>query len=308
MDLNAVLLLSRVIEQKSFSKASAITGVPTSTISRKISQLEEDLNIQFLERTTRKLRLTESGRIFYEQTQPAINALLSAQQIVADKKADTSGTLRLSIPPGLEESLILPLLFEFKKENPQVCLKIVATGNNLKFVEDGIDVALRLGNLKDSNNIAHTLIEYVHILVASPDYLEQYGMPLEPTELCDHHLICATNWLNDTRWHFSKKDKTEIVDIKESISLNHYVAMQLAAERGMGICELPSVNCINSLQDMKLVRVLPAWSLSVYGEKKLRLSIVYTSNRYNSVIIKNFKNFCVNYFKQNNLNIKNLFP
>ncbi|VAW55861.1 Transcriptional regulator, LysR family [hydrothermal vent metagenome] len=303
MDLNAVLLLSSVIEQKSFSKASNITGVPTSTISRKISQLEKDLNIQLLERTTRKLRLTEKGRVFYEQTQPAINILLAAQQNAADKETEISGTLRLSIPPGLEKSLILPLLFNFKKEYPQICLKVIATGNNLKFVEDGIDVALRLGKLADSNNIAHTLIEYEHILVASPDYIKQYGMPLEPTDLPNHRLICATNWLNDTRWRFLKKDKMVSIDIKESISLNHYVAMQLATEKGMGICELPSVNCIDALQNKKLVSVLSTWNLSVYGENKLGLSIVYTSNRYNSAVIKNFKNFCINYFKQTNLTL-----
>ena len=305
MDLNSVLLLTKVIEQKSFSKASKITGVPTSTISRKISQLEENLNVQLLERTTRKLRLTEKGRAFYEQTKPAISTLLSAQQKIEDQETDTLGTLRLSVPPGLEKSLVLPLLYKFKKENPHVCLKVMVTPNNLRFVEDGIDVAFRLGELKDSNNIAHTLIEYEHILVASTRYIEHHGLPTNPRELSSHHLISGTNWLNDNQWSFFKDDETITLDIKESISFNHYEVMQLATEKGMGICELPSVNCLNELKNQSLVRVLPAWKLDIYGKHKLCLSIVYTSNRYNSAIIRNFKSFSVNYFRNISLLLKN---
>ena len=296
MDLNSVFLLARVIEHKSFSKASKATGIPTSTISRKISQLEESLNIQLLERTTRKLRLTEKGNEFYEQTQPAIYTLLSAEKNIINE-INLLGTLRLSIPPGLEKSLLIPLLFAFKEEYPKVCVKVVATGNNLRFVEDGIDVALRLGKLKDSNNIAHTLLEYRHILVASPSYIKQYGAPDRPDDLSNHQLICATNWLNDMKWDFIKDNKMTSLDINESISINHYESMQLAVEKGMGIGELPIINCTESLKHKRLVRILPSWNLNIYGEDKLTLSIIYSSNKYNSKVIKNFKWFCVRYFK-----------
>lgn len=298
MDLNAIALFAKVIECNSFTEASLKTGVPTSSISRKISELEASLNIQLLERTTRKLRLTDKGRIFYEKIHPAVNDLNSARLNLVDSNVADRGTLRLSVPPGIEESLIIPLFAAFQKDNPGVSLKVLVSGPNLNFIEDGIDIALRIGELKDSNHIAFTLIEYHHVLVASPGYIKTSGTPLAPLQLADHRVICATNWHNDKQWIFNKSNKKVIVDINESLSLNHYAAIQLACEKSMGIAELPSVNVIHAVEQGRLVRVLPDWMLTVYDQEKLKLSIIYTSNRYNSAIIKNFKNFCLHYFNR----------
>ncbi len=305
MDLNAVALFAKVVECRSFSKAAEKTGVSTSSISRKVSELEAGLNIQLLERTTRKLRLTEEGRIFYAKIQPAIHSLDFARLDLLDNKSETKGTLRLSVPTGLEQSLIIPLLADFQNNHPDICLKVLATATNLKFVEDGIDIALRVGELKDSHNIAHTLLEYNHLLVASPEYIKSNGRPTEPAALAEHQLICATNWHDDTQWKFSSHHNIYTLEVRESLSLNHYAAIQLAAEKGMGIAELPSVNCAEAIQQGRLIQVLADWQLIIYGQEKLKLSIIYTANRYNSILIKSFKNYCINYFndisKKNNM-------
>jgi len=298
MDLNAVALFTRIVEYRSFSKTSQKTGVPSSSISRKISDLEAHLNVQLLERTTRTLRLTEEGRIFYEKIQPAVHALDSARLELLDNKLQNMGTLRLSVPTGLEESLVMPLLTAFQKNHPDICLKVLATGNNLKFVEDGIDIALRVGELKNSNNIAHTLLEYQHILVASPLYLQQNGIPKKPAELHSHKLICATNWHDDAQWKFIDNKIQFTLNVNESLSLNHYSAIQLAAENDLGIAELPSVNCVDAIKQGRLIPLLTNWKLNIYGQENLKFSIIYTANRYNSVLIKNFKNFCIQHFKQ----------
>ncbi len=143
-DFNAMALFAHVVECKSFSKAAIKCGVPTSSISRKISELEKSLNIRLLERTTRTLRLTEKGRIFYEQIQPAIRVLNGARIDLADSNESNEGVLRISVPPGLEESLIIPCLSVFKKLNPGIVLKVLVTEANLKFVEDGISDAYRV--------------------------------------------------------------------------------------------------------------------------------------------------------------------
>lgn len=298
MDLNAIALFAKVIECKSFTEASAKTGVPTSSISRKISELEASLNVQLLERTTRKLRLTEKGRIFYEKIQPAVHDLDSARLNLIDTNVTDTGTLRLSVPPGIEESLMIPLLTSYQKKYPGVCLKVLMTGSNLNFIEDGIDVALRIGKLKDSNQISHTLIEYSHILVASPSYIKEKGIPRAPSQLAEHRLICATNWHNDKQWEFKKESNKIIIELKESLSLNHYQAIQLACEQGMGIAELPSINVVHAITQGRLVQVLFDWQLKVYDQYKIKLSIMYTANRYNSALIKNFKNFCMSHFNQ----------
>ncbi len=296
MDLNAVALLVKVIEYHSFSKASDKTAVPTSTISRKIAELEVALDMQLLERTTRTLRLTENGRIFYEQIKPLIEALDLARLSLMDKNLRVSGTLRLSVPPGIEESIIIPLLASFKKINPETCIKVIATGTNLKFVEDGIDVALRIGELKDSNFIAHSLVQYKHILVASPEYLLDKKIPVHPDELSGHSLISAGNWYGDAQWKFKKNQHKVVYNINESLSLNHYAAIQLAIKSNMGIGEIPSINGFADLKKGSLIQILPRWALSVYGQETVKLSVVYSANRYNSTLIKNFKNFCVTYF------------
>ncbi len=299
MDLNSMYLFVQVVEYKSFTVASGKTGVPTSTISRKISDLESNLGVQLLERTTRQLRLTEKGRIFYENIQPSVSTLNAARQNLVDTEAIDSGTLRITVPPGLEKSIIMPLLQKFKQSYPNIRLKVQFTGAQLKFIEDGIDVALRVGELSDSSLIAIPLLEYDHILVASPDYIRSNGQPADPSALSNHQLICGTNWHDTKQWKFVKQQQKITIDLNESLSLNHYIAIQLAIESGMGIGELPSINCRNDLEQNKLVRVLPEWRLDLFNltkTEKLKLSVVYTANRYNSELIKTFKNFCVQHF------------
>lgn len=301
MDLNALALFSKIIECNSFSAAAKKTGVSTSSISRKISQLEASLNIQLIERTTRKLRLTEKGRIFFENIQPAIQALNSARLDLLDNNMESSGTLRLSVPNGLEESVVIPLLSGFQHAYPDICLKVLATSTHLKFVEDGIDIALRVGELQDCSLIAHSLLHYEHILVASPEYAAQHRLPCTPAELSQHKIICATNWHNDAQWFFNKNQQTYVFDINESLSLNHYAAILSAAEKSMGIAELPSINCKQAIDQGRLIGVLPDYSLRVYDEKNLKLSIVYTANRYNSRLIKIFKHYCLDHFNKDKL-------
>ena len=310
MNLNAVALFAKVVEYKSFSKASEKSGVSTSSMSRKISELEANLNVKLLERTTRTLRLTNEGAIFFEKIQPAIYALNSARLDLLDDSSQSKGTLRISVPPGLEDSLIIPLLADFKKQYPEVRLKLIATPANLKFVEDGIDIALRIGNLNDSNNIARTVLTYNHILVASPDYLK--NNPIQgndkqvPPLLDNQKLLCAANWNDNIQWQLSNGKSKHTINIKESLSFNHYVAIQLAAEKGMGIAELPSINCIESIKKGSLIQILPDWKLSVYGEDEIKLSIVYTANRYNSILIQNFKVFSLDFFKSKQEQINNI--
>ncbi len=301
MDFNAIYLFVQVVDCKSFTAASVKTGVPTSSISRKISELEASLNSQLIERTTRQLRLTEKGRKFYDTILPAVNTLNAARQNLVDTETTDSGTLRLTAPPGIERSVIIPLFNKFKQRYPNIRLKVQFTGAQLKFIEDGIDVALRIGELRDSSLIAITLLEYDHILVASPKYLATHGAPESPANLAQHKLICGTNWHDSKQWRFIKNKKTIAIDINESLSLNHYIAIQVALEQGMGIGELPSINCREEIENGKLITVMPDWHLNLFNltkTEKLKLSIVYTANRYNSELIKTFKNFCVNYFKK----------
>ena len=293
IDLNSMAMFTKVVEYKSFTEASRRTGIPVSTISRRIALLEKSLNVRLLERSTRKLRLTELGHEYYEHCCRAMQELETANLIIHDRQTEVSGLLRISVPPSLEKCLVIPLVIRFQALYPKARIRIWVTNQKMNLVEDNIDLALRVGGLEDSSLIARKLIEYRHILVASPRYLKKFGAPKHPLELEKHRLICFNDWYGSTTWRFAKGNKKEKLDVKETLSINDFIGAQFAAEADLGITELPSIICNHALQEKKLIEVLPDWHFSPLSEFKIKLYFVYPSNRNLSRLVKLFKDYCV---------------
>jgi len=293
VDLNAMALFVKVVECNSFSEASARTGVAVSTVSRRVSQLEEELGIRLLERSTRQLRLTFLGQDYYEYCRRAIEELAAANLMISKRQEDISGILRLSVPPSLEKCLVLPLVSQFQARYPKARVKIWVTDRKLNFIEDGVDLALRVGSLEDSSLIARQLIEYRHVLLAAPSYLEKFSSPQSPQELRDHRLICYGDWFNESTWTFTQKNKCEQILVEHALSMNDFHGIQLAIEAGLGISELPSIMCQQELKLGKLVEVLPQWQFGYSHNSQLPLSAVYPSNRNLSRLVSTFKDFCI---------------
>lgn len=287
-DLNAMALFVRVVEHKGFSAASRRLGVPISTVSRKVSELEKALGVRLLERSTRQLRLTELGQDYYAYCRRGLEEIETGALMLHERQAEISGTLRLSVPPGLADRLVVPLVSAFQAAYPAVIVRILITERNVDFIQDAVDLALRVGKLEDSTLVARPLIEYRHVLVGSPDYLDTFGTPGHPRDLPAHRMVTFGGWFDDVSLKLVNNGSVHTVKIEGVLALNDYAGIQCAAEAGQGIAEIPSIICGEALRDGRLIEIMPDWRLP-----STILSAVYPSNQNLSRIVRLFKDFCV---------------
>lgn len=288
VDLNAAALFVAVVEHKSFTEASRRLGVPISTVSRKIGELEKALGVRLLERSTRKLRLTGLGEDYYAHCRRGLVEFETGASMIDDRQADVSGTLRLSVPPSLADNLVVPLVGAFQAAYPNAAVKILVTDRKVDLIEEGVDIALRVGEFSDSSLIARRLLTYRSILVASPGYLDTSGAPDHPRALSAHHIVSFGGWHDQVVWKLAKGTRSQTVRVEPALMLNDYAGIQRAVETGHGISEIPSVICGRALEDGRLVEILPGWRFAPTS-----LSIVYPSSRNLSRLVRLFKDFCV---------------
>jgi len=292
IDQNAMALYVKVVENKSFSRAARREGVPVSTISRKISELEKALGVRLLERSTRQLRMTEIGQDYYQRCRRGLEEFETANLMVKDQQAEVSGRLRLSVPPSLSDVVFIPLIEAFQVLYPNAIVNCLVTDRHVNHIEDGIDISLRVGDLKDSSLVARPLLRYRSVLVASPGYLKRAGAPSHPNELPLHALVAFSRWEAAVTWILENNGEAYKVNVQPRIAMNDFTGVQSAAVNGLGVSEIPSIVCGQKLQDGSLVEVIPDWQFS-----PVTLSAVYPSNRNLSRLVRLFKDFCVEHIE-----------
>lgn len=292
-DLNAMALFVRVIEYKSFTETSKRLGIPISTISRKVSELEKYLGIRLIERSTRNLRLTETGQEYYQYCRRGLEEFETGALMINDKQAEVSGTLRLSIPPNIADILVTPIICDYQLAYPGTSVKVLVTERYVDLIEDGVDIAIRAGVLEDSSLVARRLLKYRHLLVASPQYIKRHGEPKHPNELASHRLLSFSGWREPVIWEFFKQKETCKTTIDSVLSINEMAGLQYAAENHQGIANLPAIICAQALEQGKLVEVMPEWQFA-----PTMLSAIYPSNRNTSRIVKLFMDCCTKHIQQ----------
>jgi len=288
IDKNAMALYVKVVENNSFSRTAEREGMPVSTVSRKISELEKALGVRLLERSTRRLRMTEIGQDYYQRCRRGLEEFETANLMVKDQQAQVSGRLRLSVPPSISDVLVIPLIEDFQALYPNAIVNCLVTDRHVNHIEDGIDISLRVGDLKDSSLVARRLLRYRSVLVASPGYLQRAGAPSHPNELPLHALVAFSRWDPAVTWLLENNGEKHKVTVQPRIAINDYAGVQSAVINGLGISEIPSVVCGPALQDGRLVEIMPEWRFS-----PVTLSAVYPSNRNLSRLVRLFKDFCV---------------
>jgi len=291
-DLNAMALFVKVVEHKGFSAASRRLGVPVSTVSRKVSELEKTLGVRLLERSTRQLRLTEPGAEYYTYCRRGLEEIETGTLLLNERQTDISGTLRLSVPPGLSDRLIVPLVSGFQAAYPAVTIRILITERHVDFIQDAVDISLRVGDLKDSSLVARPLIHYRHVLVSSQAYLDEAGAPAHPHDLTRHRMVTFGGWFDNVSLKLSRDRKVTEVKVEGVLALNDYAGILTAVSAGQGIAEIPSIICGEALHDGSLVEVMPDWRFA-----PTTLSVVYPSNRNLSRIVRQFKDFCIEHVR-----------
>ena len=256
-DLNDVMAFNEVVRASSFTGAGRVLDLPASAISRRVARLESVLGFKLLHRTTRRVGLTDAGRVYYERTATITHAIEDARRAVEEYLDTPSGLLRVTAPPD-DGGTIWAMVSDFVRDHPEVELELIHTLDYIDLIEANIDVALRGGRPPDSTSLrARKLISSRFVLVASPHYLERRGTPTRPEELADHDCIAMDNWVPNAFKTLQGPDGPVAVEFRNRIRSNRQETARKAALDGFGIAPMVEMTCFRQLQSGALVEVLP---------------------------------------------------
>jgi DNA-binding transcriptional LysR family regulator len=276
MNLNETLAFVAVARTGSFTAAGEKLGLPKATISRRLARLERRLEARLMERTTRRLRLTDVGRAYYERCAHAIEAIEDAERAASDVSGRASGTLRVSAPFDLARDRLAGLLPELHRRHPELKIVFELTQRHVDLVAEGFDVALRGGpKLEDTSLIARKLLPSALVLVAAPRYLKRRGTPASVAELAGHDLVALGGASTPPRRHLSGPDGPVNVAFSAWLVANELGVLRTAVLGGAGIGLLERNAVEADLRARRLRRVLPE-----YGVPGAALWAVYPSSHH----------------------------
>lgn len=276
-----------VAEIQGFTAAAKKLGCSTSHVSRQIARLEERLGCALVARTTRLIGLTDAGTQYYQQCKVLVDGLQQANEQLNSHQYHLNGTLRVSTAGYFGESHVVPALIEFSKVHPELSLDINFDTRNTNFVDDGFDFVVRYGKLTDSDLIARRLVSHSMVLVASPDYLEQFGTPSQPSDLKSHRCVIA----NSDNWRFIKAGESISVKVTGTFRANNSNAVINACVKGLGLAYLPVTNVKSLIAQGVLVPVLKP-----YWDKGVGSWIVYQNRQFLPTRARVAIDYLVNYF------------
>ncbi len=287
-DLNSLVVFAKVVEAGSFSEAARRLKMPVSTVSRRIAELEDQLGVRLLERSTRSLRLTELGTEVLEHATHSAELSEAVDCVVSNRMSDVSGTLRLSAPPSISDTLLTPMITAFQASFCNVRVQVLVTDRFVDPIAEGVDLVFRLGALKVSSLVAKRILTYRHQLVASPAYLNSCKPPVKPQDLLDHRLLSFSHWKPDSRWSFIHRNgkERETLAFHPYLAMNDYAGIAPALLVGGGIGELPPVVQPDLVRTGRLVEVMTDWHFQAVD-----LSLVHLGSRHISKPCRLFKEF-----------------
>ncbi|MCL1079107.1 LysR family transcriptional regulator [Parashewanella spongiae] len=266
-----------VAQTSSFSLAANKLDVSVVKVSRKVSTLENKLAVKLLHRTTRKVSLTDAGRLYYQQCKTLVEGLEQAELAVTQMQQHPTGLLRVTAPVTYGEQFIGPLLNQFLCAYPQLDIDFILTNQQLDLLDNGIDIAIRLGNLMDSSMMAKRLSSRQLYVCASPDYLNRYGEPHTLSEIIKHQCLVGSI----PHWRFKERNQQRNLRISGRMSCSSGVTLLDAAKKGLGLVQLPDYYVNDALISGELVEVL-----SQYRDDKEGVWALYPQNRMLSNKVK----------------------
>lgn len=262
-DLNDMLYFAEVVERGGFAAAGRALGIPKSRLSRRVSDLEAHLGVRLLHRTTRKLSLTDVGEAYLRHCQAMRDSAQAAADTVAQVQTEPRGTVRVTCPVTLAQSVLGELMPRFLERNPLVRVEMQVTNRVVNLVEEGVDVALRVrATVDDSGSmIVKRLDEGAQVLVASPALLARQGVPATLADLpvLDSLAMSAAEGRTTLRL-IGPDGREDAVQLSPRYVADDLLTLKFAVLAGTGMCWLPDYMCHTELADGRLVRVLPDWS------------------------------------------------
>ncbi|MFZ4834659.1 LysR substrate-binding domain-containing protein [Rouxiella sp. Mn2063] len=281
-----------VYELGSFAKAAERRETSPAQASRLISRLESYLNAQLFKRTTRALFPTDVGKAYYERIKLVLEELDSLDVAIRDSAMTPSGRVRLSAPISFGATQLTPLLTQFAHQYPDIHLDVNFSDRMVQLVDEGYDLAVRIGNLPDSSMIARKLCQSRILCLATPTYLAAQGTPETPQDLLAHRCIVDTNFRDPFNWVFNSTGKQETVTIAGYLSFSDAGACLTAAKAGLGITRIPSFIAQEELYKGELITVLPT-EISTVG-----IYIVYPPARALAGKVRTLIDFLVQHYQE----------
>jgi DNA-binding transcriptional LysR family regulator len=274
-------IFTHVAEASGFTAASTRLGLSRAAVSKHIAQLEAHLGGQLLQRTTRRVSLTEIGQAYYQRCKQILEDIDDAECLVTGLNSEPRGTLRLNVPMTFGIKQIAPLMNRLISQFPQLSIDLSLNDRLVDVVDEGYDLVIRIAALKESNLVARRLAPSRHILCAAPGYLDQHGRPENADDLTRHPCLRYTYTSNSNEWRLLKDRVEHRVRIKGPLLVNNGDALCTAAEHGAGITLLPTFIAGDSIRNGKLEVVLPD-----YDCPELGIFAVYSSRRHQSAKVR----------------------
>lgn len=263
--LKRMALFARVVELGSMSAAARELAMTPSAVSQQLRQLEAETGVVLLHRSTRKLTTTEIGQAYYEDCATMLHAARSADGRLGDLRDEPRGELRIAVPVGFTSHLA-PALAPLLRAYPALSLRIFSDDRQIDLIGERIDLAIRVGRLSDSNLIARRMAEWRHLLLASPEYAREHGLPQTPEELAAHPMLILSvvNQPEYVEMHRSGEPARR-VRVGGRIASNSSRTLMQMMLQGLGIVRLPEPDGVPLLADGRALQVLPDWSMPPLG-------------------------------------------
>ncbi|MBB5199751.1 LysR family transcriptional regulator [Glaciimonas immobilis] len=277
-----------VVDGGSFAAAADKLDISRAMASKQIQKLEEHLGTRLLNRTTRRLSLTETGREFYERSIQIIGDVEEAEQIAGQMTRRPQGVLRVTIPLSYGQHRLATIIANYTQAYPHVKLDISLSDRKVDLIEDGFDLAIRIGAMPQSDLIARKIGGVRSIVCAAPAYLARHGAPQTPADLARHACLGYTLTGSGANWELEGADGPLIVPISGPIRADNGDILRLAALSGAGILFQPYFIVGDDIETGRLVRILPDWQSAEFG-----LYAVYPSRKHLSAKVRTFVDFLV---------------
>lgn len=286
MDLDLIKVFAVVVERGSFSGAARELNLPVSSVSRKVSLLEKQLNVRLLERSTRQLNLTDSGKMLFTKAKVALETIQAGLTQIQDTQLNLRGILTVSSPPDFKPWWAM--VTSFKQAYPAITLQLMSSQYKVDLIQEGVDVSLRIGDPKHHSIIARKLFEFRHKLVASRLFFKSKRLPDNPDELTEHPMFIWGDRKPEYRLVLENKE----VPVAPAMATNEYGLLKMWVEQGLGVAELPPFFCQKELAEGTLIEVLAEYPMPLQ-----EAYIVFPSNRQVSRLSRVFIDYAVNYFR-----------
>ena len=284
--LRAIEAFIKIVDAGSITAAAESLDVSQPSMVRTLAALERDLGVRLLNRTTRRMSLTDEGRDYLERGRQLLSAVEDAQQSLSARRATPRGRLRIASSVSFGRTFVAPVVNEFLSNHPEMNIELLLLDRVVDLVEEGMDVAVRVAKLPDSSMVAHQIGEVHRVVVASPALIKRSGLPMTPPELRDKRCVSFTGVVSPGHWSFAEGRKHMQVPVKNALVTNQVDAGVQACVEGAGFGRFLSYHVLAEINAGRLVRVLKKFE----GES-IPASIVYPSARQQSPNVRAFVAF-----------------